>query len=225
MNVNGTSLKQLTFLSSGCYSPTWSPDGKEIAFVAGSSVAKVFTDGGTPTIFENTTVSGQTFWESELEIFYHKPGSRNFYIFNPATRENKLLVSNDSVGWMFSPRLSPDKSFIALFWNRYPENIGLWFISQKDSSQKLLLRGNIIPLNWSKDGKWIYAIDYNETPTEILMVSAITGVTKLLYTLPPGKIYWGGDIDISSDGKTIVCAMQETNSDVWMIENFDPDVE
>ena len=33
------------------------------------------------------------------------------------------------------------------------------------------------------------------------------------------------DIDITSDGKTIVCAIQETNSDVWMIENFDPDVE
>ena len=32
-------------------------------------------------------------------------------------------------------------------------------------------------------------------------------------------------IDISSDGKIIVAAIPETNSDVWMIENFDPDVE
>ncbi len=227
MTVNGDSIKQLTFLSSICYSPTWSPDGKEIAFISGSNLAKIFTDGGTPTIFENTTVSSQAFWESVFEIFCQKPGSRNFYIYNPVTRKNKLLITNDSVGWMFSPRLSPDKSNIALFWNLYPrvEDIGLWKISKKDSSSKLLLRGNIIPLNWSKDGKWIYAIDYNITPTKILMISAITGVTKLLYTLPPGKIYWGGDIDITPDGKTIVCAVQETNSDVWMIENFDPDVE
>ena len=33
------------------------------------------------------------------------------------------------------------------------------------------------------------------------------------------------DADISSDGKTIVCNVGEENSDVWMIENFDPDVE
>ena len=206
MTVNGDSIKQLTFLRSMCYSPTWSPDGKEIAFISGSHVAKVNTNGGSPTIFENTTVVGQVIWASEQEIFYHKPGSRNFYIYNLANLENKLLVANDSVGWMFSPRLSPDKSTIALYWNRNPY-IGLWIISKKDSSQKLTLRGDIIPLKWSKDGKWIYANDYNNNPMEILMVSPITGFTKLLYTLPPGKIYWGSDVDISLDGKTIVCAI------------------
>ena len=33
------------------------------------------------------------------------------------------------------------------------------------------------------------------------------------------------DIDITPDGKTIICNIEEKNSDVWMIENFDPDVE
>jgi len=56
------------------------------------------------------------------------------------------------------------------------------------------------------------------------MVNANTGVNKVVYTLPSNEIDFE-DVDITSDGKTIVCAIKETNSDVWMIENFDPDVE
>ena len=118
ISINGDSVKQITFLNSDCYSPSWSPDGKEIAFITSQSLAKVSSDGGTPKIFESTITGGQTFWASEFEIFYHKAGNRNFYIFNLATQENKLLVSNDSVGWMFSPRLSPDNSNVAVLWNR-----------------------------------------------------------------------------------------------------------
>ncbi len=65
---------------------------------------------------------------------------------------------------------------------------GVWIISRKDSSQKLLLKGINLPLKWSKDSKWIYAIDYNKTPAEILMVNANTSLTKVIYTLPSGKL-------------------------------------
>ena len=88
---------------------------------------------------------------------------------------------------MFSPRLSPDNSNVAVLWNRNLDKEkarGLWIISLKNHSQKLLMKGRIIPLNWSKDGNWIYVTDENKTPTEIIMVSTITGFTKLLNTLP-----------------------------------------
>jgi len=102
---------------------------------------------------------------------------------------------------------------------------GIWVLSLNDSSQKLLIRGNNIdPLGWSEDNRWIYAIDYDKTPLDILMISASSGLTKVIYTLPTSRIVLG-DIDISQDGKLIVAAISETNSDVWMIENFDPDVE
>ncbi len=229
MAINSDSLKQVTFLNSECRSPSWSPSGKEIAFRLGSKLAKVLSNGGAPTVFKNTTTGDDIFWISDLEIFYHKPGNRNYYRFNLLTLESNLFVSNDSVGWMSSPRLSPDSSNIAVFWNRLQNNEsenGIWIISNKDSSQKFILRDYIFPLGWSKDSRWIYAIShYYKTPQEILIVSVNTGLTKLIYVFPPGEIdpYW--DIDISRDGKIIVCAIKETNSDIWMMENFDPDVE
>jgi serine/threonine protein kinase len=227
MSVDGNSMKQLTFLNSGSYGPSWSPDGKEIAFLSGSKLHTVSSEGGTPSVLTDSDVGTNTYWELNSEIFYQKHGNRNFYILNLITHGNKLLVSNDSVGWMFNPRLSPDNLNIALNWNRKLDNKvarGLWVISRKDSSQKLLLKGDIYPLGWSEDGKWIYTLNLAKTPPEILKINLKTGAVKLIFTLPFDKVKYY-DIDITPDGKTIVCAIQETNSDVWMIENFDPDVE
>jgi len=226
MSIDGDSMKQLTFLNSGGFRPTRSPDGKEIAFLSESKLYTISYDGGTPSVLTDNDVGPSVYWGSNSEIFYHKQGNRNFYIFNPVTHESRLLVSNDSVGWMFQPRLSPDNINVAIYWNRYPTEIsrGLWNISLKDSTQKLILRGMIYPLSWSNDGKWIYAINSGKTPPNILMVNANTGLTKVIYTMPSRKIYYW-DVDITPDGKAIVCAIEETNSDVWMTENFDPDVE
>ena len=224
MSIDGDSIKQLTFLKSESFSLSWSPDGREIAFNTGSKLCVVSSMGGTPSILTDKYVGQNIYWGSKTEIFYNKPGNRNFYIFNPVTLGNKLLVSNDSVGWVFQPRLSPDNLNIAVLWNRKIER-GLWVISRKDSSQKLILKGDIYPLKWSVDSKWIYAINTDETPPDILKISSSTRYTKLIYTLPPGKITGSLDIDITPDGKIIVCDQAETNSDVWMIENFDPDVE
>jgi len=227
MSVDGASIKQITFLNSPCRSPSWSPNGKEIAFLSESKLYRVSSEGGTPSALADKNIGSAAYWVSDSEIFYHKPGNQNFYIFNLDTKENRLLVSNDSVGWMFQPRLSPDKINIAILWNRMPAEIarGLWVISLKDSIQKLLLKGIIYPLKWSKDGKWIYAVDTGKTPPQILMINVNMGLTKIIFTLPSDKIGPSSGIDISSDGKKIVCAIEESNSDIWMIENFDPDVE
>ena len=146
---------------------------------------------GTPSVLVDKNIGEDAYWGSNSEIFYHKSGNRNFYIFNLVTQESKLIVSNDSVGWMFRPRLSPDNLNVAIFWNRKPqqEAMGLWLISRKDSSQKLLLKGIIVPLKWSSDSKWIYSINSAKTPLEILMVNAINGLTKVIYTFPLDK-YW-----------------------------------
>lgn len=225
MSVDGDSINQLTFLNSSCRSPTWSPNKEEIAFLTGSNLAKVFAKGGAPTIFKNTVAGGRAFWASDSEIFYQDSRNRNICRFNLFTNQSKLLVSNDSVGWMFGPQQSPDSLNIAVYWNGPEVGKGLWLISQKDSLQKLIYKGMIYPLRWSRDSNSIYALNFEKIPPEILMVSSNSGATKFIYTLPIAKATGGFDLDITPDGKTIVCAIQETNSDVWMIENFDPDVE
>ena len=226
MSITGDSLRQLTFSNSECYRPRWSTNGEEIAFVANTNLATVSSNGGPPTIFKKTFVGFDIAWGPNLEIFYHKVDNSNFYVFNPYTEEQKLLVSIDSLGWMFSPSLSPDNKNIAVWWNRLDDiEVGLWTIDLKNSTQKLLVKGIINPLKWSKDNKWIYAINVEKSPMDILMISSSNGLTKVVYTLPSNQINRHSSVDISPNGKTIIAAIQETNSDVWMIENFDPDVE
>ena len=86
-------------------------------------------------------------------------------------------------------------------------------------------KGEIYPLKWSGDSKWIFATSYDKYPNEIFLVSVQTGRNKMVYILPSSGIDLGYDLSISPDAKTILCTVQETSSDVWMIENFDPDVE
>ena len=228
MSLDSKLIKQLTFLNSECYTVDWSPNGKEIVYFAGPDLYKLALETHTPTVLKTANNGGDLFWESTFEIFYSTPDGHNYYIFNPVTEENKLLIANDSVGWISNPCLSPDNSNIAVFWNRYLNNElarGLWIISLEDSSQNLLQKGSIHPLGWSEDNNWICAINSDKVPPEILMINANTGTSKNIFTLPSDKIDPYSGVDISRDGKTIVCAIEERSSDVWMIENFDPNVE
>ncbi len=89
---------------------------------------------------------------------------------------------------------------------------------------EFIKKGRLFPLKWSPDGKTIYAFEYQST--RILTVSTRDGFAQELIKIPfNGVNVLNEDIDMTPDGKTIVCAVPETNSDVWMIENFDPDVE
>ena len=41
MDVNGDSIKQLTFLSKGCWSACWIPNSEEIGYVSESKLYKI----------------------------------------------------------------------------------------------------------------------------------------------------------------------------------------
>jgi Tol biopolymer transport system component len=223
MPLAGGSPQQITFLNSVNGSPAWSPDGKEIAF--GSSeggdakVWRVSSEGGTPRPFVRSELSGtmDVSW-GPTGILYLRPGNRNFHILDPSTEEERPLVEDDSVGWMFTPSYSPDGKKVAVSWNRRPD--GLWLISLEDSSQVLLYEGGVRPVGWSPDGNWIYA--WHEEDRKIVIVPVSGGDAKSL-----GESSFEGtvvDYSMTPDGKRFVFAVSETQSDVWLVENFDPDV-
>ena len=73
-----------------------------------------------PTIFENTDCWKDLLIGHQIQRFFITNQGIEIFIFLILLhKENKLLVSNDSVGWMFNPRLSPDNLNLAVFWNRY----------------------------------------------------------------------------------------------------------
>jgi hypothetical protein len=111
---------------------------------------------------------------------------------------------------------------MAVAWNR-GDNQGLSIISLEPYSERLLLSGINLPVGWSPDGKYVYAIPWEPVlAREIIRVQVgapneVTSVASL-----PGEI---GDFDgasVSPDGKAIVVTIREVKSDVWLMENFDP---
>ncbi len=225
MPIAGGQIEQLTFFDSDCVSPCWSPDGEELAFANQNKVWRVRTNGGKPRPFSDTEVSSDLAWAPGSHILYQRLGNRNFHLLDPKTEAERPLLANDSLGWVFQPRYSPDGKNVAVHWNRADEaDTGLWLISLEDSSQTLSCKGDLWPLEWPRDGNWIYVSNFVETPTKIFKILASGGEPKTVATLPfEGKIAFY-ELAMTNDGRSVVCAVSESVSDVWLMENFDPEV-
>jgi Tol biopolymer transport system component/DNA-binding SARP family transcriptional activator len=230
VSTSGGTPERLTFGGSVApVCPAWGPSGQRLAFVTEvggtRKLAVLAASGGTAHIFENTQVSHAIAWGAGTRIAYQVPGNRNFRLLDPETEEDQLLVRNDSVGWSFNPQLSPEGTEVAVRWNRGAvspganySDFGLWVISLSDSSQVQLVEGNWRPIGWSKDGQIVYAVD-DQGVFRRFPLAGGEGVAVPQpglargYCTPherPEVVVW-------------VCSVGQFFSDVWMIENFDPE--
>jgi Tol biopolymer transport system component len=223
MPIDGGPMKQLTFSKSGLGDVEWSPDGKQIAFVAldggKARVWRTNSSGGTPRILASTEPSYTLAWAPGPHILYQQLGHRNFVVLDVGTEEERFLVPEDSPGWMFSPHYSPDGRMVAVYWNRRPDR-GLWVISLEDSSQTFIAP-DLSPIGWSSDGAWVHASKRSKV-SEVVMVPASGGDPIPFMTLPLDDI---SAISMTPDGEYIVCNVYEYSSDIWLVENFDPEVD
>jgi len=129
INVDGSGLAQLTRDSGFNGSASWSPDGKQIAFVSdrdGDSKARIWVmnaDGSNQRILpnsQNTTSSGflggQPAWSPDgKKILFTAYGACgggaavSIYVTNADGGNSQILTSDPKVcGWYSSPRWSPD---------------------------------------------------------------------------------------------------------------------
>jgi hypothetical protein len=92
-----------------------------------------------------------------------------------------------------------------------------------DSSQVLLCPiSRLWPIRWSLDGNWIYASNfYYQRFPDISKISVRDGKVDTLLHLPFENVRY---VDITGDGDKIVCAIFETQSDIWLMVSFDPEI-
>jgi Tol biopolymer transport system component/DNA-binding winged helix-turn-helix (wHTH) protein len=250
MPVTGGTPKQLTFRDSLNLEPVWSPDGKRIAFVSTEGghwrVWAVSAEGGVPQELSSADMSetSDLTWSPGFRILYQQSGNRNYYELDPDTRAERSLVGDSSVGWIFSPVYSPDGRNTAVHWNRTrdrPPKRGVYVIDMKDRRERLVFKtaaagtsgDSVRPVGWSADSHWIYVVKGKglslrgltapggETTTEarILRVPAGGGNAETVMALPFEEI---GGVSMTPDGRTFVCVVYSSRSDVWVVDNFDP---
>ena len=232
--ISGGEPVQLTFFEhANTDHPAWSPDGQRIAFISDQSshptVWIINANGGTAQALENTDASdtnNDLSWWPSSDIVYQQPGIRNYLRINDKTHEEKPILQTDhSVGLAtFRPVFSPDGKRIAVAWNRGDKQ-GLSIISLEPYSETLLLSGINLPVGWSPDGKYVYAIPWEPVVVmarEIIRVQVGAPNEVTLVASLPGEIADFDGASVSPDGKAIVVSIGEEKSDVWLMENFDP---
>ena len=162
MKLDGSERLQLTFPPTSAYLARWSPDGKQIAFLATSptkswTIQLISADGGNPQ--EIFSALGDPGWSADGTTLVfsdrrspeaEKKGSFSVQFMDLKTRKVTTLAGSEG---FYSPRWSPDGRYVAAL-RAGPETLMLFdFSTQKWVQLEQLVVG--YP-SWSRDSKYIY---------------------------------------------------------------------
>ena len=235
--IAGGTPRQLTFLNAFSVGGSWSPDGAEIAFAsneggrtrpwamrADGTLLRALSDG---PVSDSYAVA----WLSPSRLLYQQPDNHDFAIVDTAPHRASETWLGSSSGWTFSPERAPDGRHVAFSWNDRGRH-GVWLLDLATRRKVRILDGAADPIGWSADGRTLYAVQarpglhrglaavLGETTTEtrVIAVPIDGGPPRDVLRLPFEEV---GGVSISADGRTIVCAVYSSRSDVWIVEHFD----
>jgi len=150
----------------------------------------------------------------------------SLWLLDPATEDVKPLQKDSAINIILWPKCSPDgKKIAALCYGDPNTEPAIWLIALDGSSPLIIRMGRAFPLGWSADGKWVYALVPGGN-FDVLAISTETGQSKSWLSLPPSPemgrvvpLYCGTD-----HGERFVFSARKEQPDIWMIENFDPEI-
>ena len=181
--------------------------------------------GGAHRVFGNTQFdSGNRLaWAPAAKLLYQVPDDQNYHILDPVTENESPLLAGVLNGWQYNPRPSPDGSLVAVWWNRtdsLPD--GIWIISTIDGSRRHLQPG-FHPIKWNLRWDALFALptDPGGGPANEIFLIPVSGGDPEPYVTLPFQVL-SRDLDITPDGLRIVAAVEESQADAWIVENFDP---
>ena len=230
--VNGGEPAQIASGTIGVPSPT----GRQLAFVSARTTQyRVWTsdaDGlGATELQDAVTPSPNTIaWLPDGRLAWQTADAGNYRIRNLATGEEELLMSPSDGGYPFHPHFSPNGEQVAIFSVMGPGSTGLWVLSWS-SRQPRFLTPNVDPIGWSQDNEWIYGSQNSTNPlvrvdstNALVRVSLRTSKVDPIGSFPRGSLTLGS-CSLTPDRQAIICALTEGNSDAWIIDDFDPEVQ
>jgi Tol biopolymer transport system component len=222
--VEGGVARRVTSSGVASGTPAWSRDGRHLAFIAAVGETRelrtITVEGDEERTYEHTDVSWDLTWAPYDRILYQRPGNRNYHWLDLRTKAETPLVANDSIGWIFSAIPSPDGRYIAVSWTRPPRRYSSsYLISLTDGAQTSIGPAQkTSPQGWSSDGRKVFVED--KESRHIFTVSARSGA--VISTISNPFINASCRVTEKQFGLALLCNVDESVSDAWMIENFDP---
>jgi len=164
--VDGSERLQLTFPPMQVILPHWSPDGRQIAFVAGRPgnpwhVFVIDKDGGVPQAISSSE-------ESQTDPSWSKDGRTIAFLDN-----SEIAFSN--------PFLEGDKSYI-----------GMFDVKAREITRLAGSEGTLAP-RWSPDGRYIAALAEDNRVLTLYDIESRKWKTLLRRQVPFGFITWSHD--------------------------------
>ncbi len=225
MDVDGRNQRRLTNNRHDDWDPSWSPDGKRIAFTSSGKVLNVvqahplFVDGRLPQIYvmdaagknlRRLTNSDFAEWYPSwspdgTRIAFTSSGAMDtagwyIYVVDADGKNLRKLDQNDESGWY--PSWSPDSKRIAFVSSRNAFGNQIYVMDADGSNQQRLTEtplGNIQP-SWSPGGERIAFVSHRDGNWEIYVMDA-DGKNQRRLTRTPAHDWhpsW------SPDGKRVI---------------------
>ncbi|HKQ73648.1 MAG TPA: winged helix-turn-helix domain-containing protein [Blastocatellia bacterium] len=164
--VGGEERRQLSFSQMRAALPRWSPDGKQIVFMASTPGKRwktylISADGGTPQqLMPDERSEYDPGWSPDGNTLVFAARTNRelsdlaIYLFEMGTRQLSKLPGSEG---LYSPRWSPDGRYIAAH-NGGLQNRLLLFDITTQKWTELLAGQQASGPHWSRDGKYIYFV-------------------------------------------------------------------
>ncbi|MEZ4650833.1 MAG: protein kinase [Candidatus Eisenbacteria bacterium] len=210
----------------------WSPDGTELAFGADDEgreqlrIASTIDGSDRPV----PGAEGRAYleWLEADRILYHslQDDNLNFRVVSPSGNDQRPLFDPPREGTLFQVAASHSGDWLAVAGARGGRTeIDVWLVSLDSPDDRLLFDGTAVPITWSEDDEWVYLVRetresrfVGESVGEVLRVRVSDGTVEPVVALPPGDLRRWTDVDISPDGRTVVCALSQDQKDVWIAD-------